>query len=216
MPIYVRKCADESCDHYFELTLPMAAYDADADHPCPKCGSASVRGFLPSYVSAANTEPIVVFKADDNTYRYPGDPSGLSADNYAKLGYERVELRGWADVRRFERTVNSQQASEIARRVERQLEAREQEVKARRSEILNGVRNGFTIPDYDDKGRPTGRLRTVHMSEAGKAILRASMERHDAKPKPRVQDVNFHSEVYSFTRGNRDESRRSDGKRHRD
>ena len=215
MPIYVRKCADESCDHYFELTLPMAAYDADAPNPCPKCGHVSLRGYLPAHVSASNTEPIIVFKAEDGTYRYPGDPSGLSAHNYEKLGYARVELRGWADVRRFERDVNTRQASEIARRVERQLEAHEISVKARRSEILNGLRNSFVIPEVVD-GRRTGRMKTVRMSAAGADIMRASMARNDRKPVPRSYSPEFHSEVYSFDRGSRDESRRSDGKRYRD
>ena len=215
MPIYVRKCADESCDHYFELTLPMAQYDADADHPCPKCGSVSVRGYLPSYVSAANTEPIVVFKADDGSFRYPGDPSGLSAHNYEKMGYARVELRGWADVRRFERDVNTTQASEIARRVERQLEVHEMSVKARRSEILNGLRNSFVIPEIVD-GRRTGRMKTVRMSAAGADIMRASMERNDAKPRVKFREAGFHSDAYANDRSNRDDARRSDGTRFKD
>ncbi len=216
MPIYVRKCADDVCDHYFEVTLPMAEYDADADHPCPKCGHVSIRGFLPTHVSASNVEPIIVFKDEKGEYRYPGDPSGLSAANYAKLGYERVELRGWADVRRFEKDVNTRQGSEIARRVERQLEVKEMEVKARRSEVINGLRNGFVVPEFDERGRPTGRNKTIHMSAVGADILRASMERNDGKPRAHVFDAGFHSDVYANDRSNRDDSRRSDGKRFRD
>jgi hypothetical protein len=215
MPIYPRKCLSEPCDHVFELVLAMAAYDPEATHPCPKCGHASIKTFLPAG-STANPDPVIVFKAADGTFRYPGDATGLSAANYEKLGYERVEIRGWADMRRFERTVNGQQRSEIARRVERQLEVHEAQVKMRRSEAINGLRNGFTIPELDERGVRTGRMKTVRMSAQGADIMRACMERNDNKPRTREFEAGFHSDVYNNSRGNRDDSRRSDGRRFRD
>lgn len=215
MPIYVRKCVSDVCDHWFEETKPMA--QSDDVSPCPKCGGPAEKAYLPSYVSASNAEPIIVYKdRESGEYRYPGDPKGLSAANYERLGFDRIELRGWADVRRFERDVNTRQGSEIARRMERRLEAHEAEVKARRSDVINGLRNGFQIPEIDEQGRRTGRMKTVRMSAAGADILRACMERSDAKPRHRTYDSNFHSEVYSFDRGNREESRGADGRRRRD
>lgn len=215
MPIYPRKCLAESCDHLFELVLAMAAYDPDADHPCPKCGSASIKTYVAAG-SSTNPDPVIVFKAEDGTFRYPGDAAGLSAAHYEKLGYERVEIRGWADMRRFEKIVNGQQRSEIARRVERQLEVHEASVKMRRSDVINGLRNGFAIPELDAQGRQTGRMKTVRMSAQGADILRACMDRNDGKPRPRTFDAGFHSSVYSDNRSNRDDSRRSDGKRFKD
>lgn len=215
MPIYPRKCLSDPCDHVFELVLSMAAYDPEGPHPCPKCGSPSIKTFLPSGANT-NPDPVIVYKAADGSFRYPGDGAGLSAANYDKLGYERVEIRGWADMRRFEATVNRQQRSEIARRVERQLEVHEAQVKMRRSDVINGMRNGFAIPETDAQGRRTGRMKSVRMSAAGADILRACMDRNDGKPRPRTFDSGFHSQCYSFDRSNRDESRRSDGKRFKD
>ena len=54
------------------------------------------------------------------------------------------------------------------------------------------------------------------MSTFGRDAARAAMRHNDNKPRERVADANFHSEVYSFDRTNRDESRDSHGKRHRD
>lgn len=216
MPIYPRKCLSEKCDHWFELVLTMSAYDPEGSHPCPKCESESEKAYIPSHLSASNPDPIVVFKAPDGTFRFPGDQNGVSAEQYRTLGYDRVELRGFADVRRFERTVNTQQASEMARRVERQLEAKEIGEKARRSDILNALRNGGMIPALDARGNRTGRMKSIQFTEAGKELMRQAIDRNDRKPGPRAHDTGFHSEVYNFDRSNREDSRRSDGRRNRD
>jgi len=42
------------------------------------------------------------------------------------------------------------------------------------------------------------------------------MRQNDHKPRERVQDANFHVEVYSQDRSNRDESRDERGRRRRD
>ena len=65
---------------------------------------------------------VVIYKAQDGTFRFPGDdnPNGRTAQQYEKLGYTRIEARGWSEVRRVESQVSKQQASEIRRRVERQ------------------------------------------------------------------------------------------------
>jgi hypothetical protein len=101
MPIYPRKCLDESCDHWFELVLTMSAYDPEGSHPCPKCEGPSVKTYIPTGASTT-ADPIIVFRAPDGTPRFPGDAKGLSAATYERMGYTRVDLRGWADVRRFE------------------------------------------------------------------------------------------------------------------
>ena len=103
-------------------------YRAAKDHPwtppCPKCDDPNTEQIhLPNHIR--NLPPaVVVYKAPDGTFRYPGSTEGLSTHNYDKMGYQRIEARGWAEVRRLEGTVNKQEASKIRQHVERQCEAR--------------------------------------------------------------------------------------------
>ena len=46
MPIYMYQCADESCAHDFEKTLPVAEYDAP--QVCPVCGKEARKCVAPS------------------------------------------------------------------------------------------------------------------------------------------------------------------------
>lgn len=215
MPIYPRKCLTDSCDHWFEVVLPMRAYDPDGSHPCPKCEGASVKTYVPSGTPSM-ADPVIVYRAPDGTPRFPGDGNGISVAQYERLGYTRLELRGWADVRRFEKQENSRQGSDIARRVERHLEVREAANKARRSEVFAGLANGFSIPELDDKGNRTGRMKTVRMSAYGRDLMRQVIARTDGKPLERAYDPGFHSSAYNDDRSNREDSRRSDGTRNRD
>lgn len=147
---------------------------------------------------------MVLYKAPDGTFRFPGsdDPNCRTAKQYKKLGYERIEAKGWTEVRRVEHQVNQQQGVEIRKRVERQIECREAEIKSRRSEVYNGIRNGCVIPEVDEKGNRTGRMKVVRLTESGKAVMYAAMERNDGKPRPREGGAGFHVEVYSQNKGN--------------
>lgn len=213
MPNYVQKCG--SCGHIFEQFRRMA--DFDQYPPCPKCDGESAKHYLPSGASL-NAPAVVVYKTPDGTFRFPGDtnPNGRTAKQYSDLGYERVELKGWADVRRMEGQVSKQQASEIRQRVERQCEMRERSMSDRRSEIRRSLEQGFVMPETDEKGRETGRTKVVRMGQEARDFVRAAVERNDGKPRPREFESGFHVDVYSQNRGNRDEGRRPDGKRWRD
>ena len=190
--------------------------DWPATPPCPKCDSLRTeQKHLPSY-ERSSAPAVVVFKAQDGSLRFPGDPNGLSAKNYEKLGYTREEYRGWAEVRKLETLVNKHEGSKIREHVEKEQAFREESTKRRRSEVFNGMANGFQIPEVNEKGERTGRMRTVRMSEQGKDILRAVIARQDGKPVVRAGDPGFRVEAFSETRSNRDEGRRSDGHRFRD
>jgi hypothetical protein len=191
----------------------MARYAENT--PCDNCGGPTTQIHLPSGVTITS-DPVVVFKAPDGSYRFPGDPNGLSAKTYEKVGYTRVELRGWAEVRRFERDVNTKEASEIARKVEKRLEMREIGEKMRRSEVIHGLRNGFQIPETDEKGRRTGRMKTVKLSAFGRDLMHSAMQRNDGKPRPKEYSPGFFVDAFANDRSNRDEARRPDGKRFRD
>ena len=74
----------------------------------------------------------------------------------------------------------------------------------------------WTTLALDANGNRTGRMKSIHFSEAGKELMRQAIDRNDRKPGPRAHDTGFHSECYNFDRSNREESRRADGRRNRD
>jgi hypothetical protein len=204
-----------TCGTVFEAY--RAAADWPTTPPCEKCTAPTEQVHFPKGTDI--TAPaVVLYKAPDGSFRFPGsdDPHGRTAQKYAKLGYERVELRGFAEVRRVESQVNKQQASEIRRRVERQCEQREAGMAIKRSDVRHGMEQGFQLPERDDDGRPTGRMKTVRLSERGRDLMRTAMARNDGKARPKAWESGFHVDVYSNSRSNRDESRRPDGRRYRD
>lgn len=214
MPIYGAICLNAECGFVFNETRPMA--QSDVFPVCPKCGSTTEREYSPITRFDGNAPPVVVFKAPDGSFRFPGNTEGKTVDNYSRLGYERVELRGFAEVRRFEREVNTREARDIAKRVERRMISHLEGTRMRRSEVYNGIANGFTVPEVDERGRRTGRMKHVKLSAFGHDVLRGAMERNNRKEGPRAHDPGFFVDAYSNDRGSRDESRRSDGKRFRD
>jgi hypothetical protein len=190
MPLIDVKC--QTCAHVNEVMRPLAMYPATP--PCPDCGAETEQIHLPP--SARWTAPpVVVFKAPDGTYRFPGDAGGLSAKSYEQQGYERVEIRGAVEMRRFEGKMNAQERARAERHFEQRQRHHEARLKETRSELYRQMQN---------------------MSELGRAVARAAMARNDAKPLKRVTDTGFHSDVYANYRSNRDESRDPQGRRRRD
>lgn len=160
-------------------------------------------------------EPVVIYQAPDGSFRFPPDTTTASTAMYDGNGFTRIELRGWTDVRRFEKHFNDQQMSEVRRRVERQQEQHEAAESARRSEIRRCLDQGFQIPEIDERGVATGRMRRVELSARGRAILEAAMANNDRKGGPRVREVGFFSEAYSMDSSNRESFSDGRGRRSR-
>lgn len=181
-----------SSDHISEV------YRAISDWPntpvCPECGGATEQIHLPKSVTW-NPDPVIVFQAKDGSFRFPGDNNGRSAKTYERQGLTRIEIKGAAEMRRFEGVMNKHEYSRAQRRVEHQQQQREARFTQTRGEL---------------------RRRMQSMSEFGRDLARTVMRRNDDKPRERVPDSGFHSEVYNLNRSNRDESRGSDGRRRRD
>lgn len=171
-----------------------AAADWQTTPPCPECGAATERIHLPPR-TVWRVDPVVVFQAPDGSCRFPGDANGQSADYYRKLGYERIEVRGAAEMRHFERYMQKAEYAHALRRSERMAEVREAAEKERRSAMRDEMR---------------------HMTEKGRALAREAIRQSDAKPREYAKEGGFHSEIFSYTRGNRSESRDSSGRRRRD
>lgn len=183
------RCAN---GHDHEVVRPIA--DWPKTPVCPTCGDPTEQMILPA-TSRSAPDPVVVFKAPDGSFRFPGDPNGLSAAKYAKSGYERLELRGSADVRRFESQMTKQERSIAARKVEKMQQHREMRETQNRGQLRQLMQS---------------------MTPFGRAVARAAMRRNDDKPREHTKDPNFVVEAYSFDRSNRDVSRDPDGRRRRD
>lgn len=189
MPLIDVRCTN---DHVTEVMRPLAMHPQTP--PCPTCDAPTTQIFLPPH-ARATPDPVIVFRAPDGSFRFPGDPNGLYAGRCRADGMEQIELRGAADVRRFEQHMNRVEYSRAMRRVERQEQMREARETANRSEL---------------------RHRMQSMSARGRAIAQAAMRRNDHAPRRRAQEAGFMVEVYSMDRSNRQESRDAQGRRRRD
>lgn len=190
MPLIDVKC--KTCEHIHEVMRPLSMWPATPT--CPDCGAETEQIHLPR-AARWSVDPVVVFKAPDGTYRFPGDANGLSAHSYEKQGYERVEIRGAVEMRRFEQRMNKADYATAQRRFEVQQRQREEREAYYRGQLRQQMQS---------------------MSALGRDVARAAMDRNDRRGLPRPTDGGFHSEAYSYTRSNRDESRDSRGARRRD
>ena len=210
----VQACTQASCGLVFEDIRSIQQYDVNP--PCLACGASTERT-LAARTSPTLADPIVVYRAPDGTFRFPGQSISAMGQRYAAAGYERIDIRGAADMRRFESHMNARERSVMARKLERKLEAREARESQSRSELRRGLAQGFTLPEVDPStGRRTGRVVNVKLGERGRDLVRHTLQRSNDKPRERTADANFHNQAYSFDRSNREESRDSRGRRQRD
>lgn len=179
-------------DHLHEVNRPAA--DWPNTPVCPTCGAPTEQIHLPPQTTWT-LDPVVVYRAPDGSIRFPGDTTGVATAKYDRLGYERVELRSAAEVRRFEAHMEKTEFAHAQRRAERLQALRERRESELRSELFH-------------------RMHT--MSPFGRAVARAAIARNNAKPVARARESGFHVDVYSNDRSNRDESRGPDGRRRRD
>ena len=190
MPIIDVRCL--TCGHIAEQYRAVALFPAT--HPCEQCGEATEQIHQPK-ATRWTPDPVIVFKAPDGSFRFPGDNDGLSVKHYEQQGFQRVEIRGAVEMRTFERTMNRIEYAKMQRQVERKQQARERR-------------------EADTRGQLRQQMQS--MSAMGRDLALAAMRRNDAKATARAGDANFHNQAYSFDRSNREESRGSDGRRRRD
>lgn len=215
MPRYDWSCTP--CDHVFEAFVSLADYPACA--PCPTCGRAATKVHLPPRTTWS-ADPVVVYRAPDGSFRFPGDTGGSATAKYDRMGYERLEARGFAEVRRLESRMNAHESSQLRRVEERRLAIAETVDAARRSETRRGLEQGFQIPERrlgaDGQIYATGRMTTVRMRPQGRDAMLHAMRQTEAKGHRRIGDTSIFVDAYSNSRSNRDEARGADGKRRRD
>lgn len=192
MPLIDVKCQAKTCGVESEAYRPVS--DWPKTPPCETCGSETKQTYNPSR-SRHSIDPIVVFEAPDGSFRFPGDSSGLSVRRYEKLGYHRVEIRSATDMRRFEKKMNHRERGRMERSADRKQAVREAREHVSRARLRESMQS---------------------MSAFGRDVATAAMAKNDAKPVDRNSDPGFHSEVFSYDRSNRDESRDDRGRRRRD
>lgn len=182
--------------------MPMADYRCEAcgavverffhhppeEVPCETegCPGPARRTFEPSIAMrrprsmAQSFAPVVVHKDAQGNYRFPGSP-----DAAVPPGFERVELRTTAEVRRFERDVNRAEA-------ERHDGAQVRE---------EGFYAGFKAQQ-----RAELRAAMARMSPAGRDFAREAMRANDERPRGRF-DAGFYVESFSVDSSNREPQR---------
>lgn len=125
-------------------------------------------------------DPVVVHRAKDGTYRYPG-----SADAPVPSGYERIELRTLAEVDRFTKTVNQHERELIDQHV---------------------IHEEVLLQMNEARNRSDLRMAMQSMTPAQRAFARIAIERNNAH-RPRAYDPGFHLEVREMDASNREAHR---------
>jgi hypothetical protein len=156
---------------------------------------------------------VVVYRAPDGSFRFPGETGGASCAKYDHLGYERIEARGFEAVRQLERRLNAHESSQLRRLEERRLEMMEHGERLRRSEVHHGLHAGFTIPETrltaDGQVEYTGRRVHVKLSARGQDALRHAIAINNQRGHRRIgNEAGVHVEAYSMDRSNREGGRR--------
>lgn len=192
MPLIDLKCESPDCGHHYEYMRPLADYPKTP--ACEKCGGSTVQ-YHPPPQSRWTIDPVVVFRAPDGSFRFPGDPAGAGASRYAREGFERIELRSAADVRRFETQMNRREYARAERRIAIAQQNRELRERHQRGEL---------------------RRLMPSMSPRMRDLARTVIERNNQKPGLSAKEAGFHVEAFSYDRSNRDESRDAQGRRRRD
>lgn len=188
---------DTQCDQCDAITeiVRRAAEFGTALPACSTCGGSVQIIALPPRTTWS-IDPVVVYKTPDGSFRFPGSTDGAAAANYSKLGYERVELRSAADVRRFESHMNKREREQAIERVEAMHQDRDAKEHDRRSGLFHEMKS---------------------MSRRGREIARAAIASSNRKHAPEhTRDVGFHVESFSYDRSNREAARGNDGRRRRD
>jgi hypothetical protein len=191
MPLIDIKCTAEPCGLTSEVMRPLK--DWPAVPPCPHCGAEAERIYLPT--TRSRVPAVIVYQMPDGSYRFPGGPETPATHAYDRQGGTRIELRGWQEVRPFEKHMNDLERRTIAHRFEREHQQKEAGARLRRSELYR------QLPS---------------MTDGGQAFARAVMQRNDHNAqhtKPRAYDPGFHVEAFSNTRSNRDEGRDAHGRK---
>jgi len=159
-----------------------------AEIPCEteRCPGPAVRTFDPSITMrrprsrAQPFDPVVVHRDADGNYRFPGSP-----DAAVPAGFERVELRTTAEVRRFEGDVNRRESE------------RHDEAAARDQGFYGRLQT---------QNRSDLRAAMRHMTPLGRAVAEEAMRANDEKLRGRF-DPGFHVEAFSQDSSNREPQR---------
>jgi hypothetical protein len=188
------ECQSSDCGTINEVYRPAA--DWPATPACPDCGQPTKQIHLPGHLRTL-PDAVVVYQAPDGSFRFPGATDGSSTAKYDRMGFNRIEARGFAAVRRLEAEINRHESSNASRKSEQIAERREHGEALRRSELR-------------------GRMQS--MSTLGRDVARAAMRHTDQKAprEGRSRDMGFYIDCFSNDRSNRDESRDDHGKRRRD
>lgn len=194
MPLIDIRCL--TCGVTAEVNRPLSLCVGERPYPTPpclQCGLPTEQIHCPSRYSTAPA--VVAYRMPDGSFRFPGRSDSPLTRQYEAEGATRLELRGWADVRRFEGTVNAAERTKMERRFERLQRYTEEGTRRRRSEMQNAMKG---------------------MSDGAKHYGRYLMARNDNKPLPRIGDPGFRVEAFSESRSNREEARDDRGRKLRD
>jgi hypothetical protein len=123
-----------SCDVIDEVVRPASEWPNTP--PCSACGAATEQIHLPKGYSFS-ADPVVVYRSPDGSYRVPGDVNGPGAHKYEAMGYQRIEARSFAEVRRLEQDMNRYDTSHAAPLLDRLQARREGQERERRSELFH-------------------------------------------------------------------------------
>jgi hypothetical protein len=165
----------KQCGKVFERRV---SWDSDTI-PC-ECGSEALRVFISHREYRAQSfDPVLIYRDKSGHTRFPGRNQGTVPD-----GYEPVYLRTTAEVRKFEREMNSKERERYFAHKERQEKRFEPWLANARSEL---------------------RQKMQLMSPRGRDLAEAAMRENDRQATVDTRfDPAFRLEAFSQNAGNRD------------
>lgn len=167
------RCSE--CGKVFER---MVSWDTEQSQ-C-ECGHQATRVFISHREYRAQSfDPVLVYRDASGHFRFPGRNTGP-----VPQGYEPVYLKTTAEVRSFERQVNSKERERYFAHKERQEKRFEQWIRDARSDL---------------------RQKMQHMTPHGRDLAEAAMRANDADTGINHRfDPAFRVEAFSMDAGSRD------------
>lgn len=183
MPSYDFKCT--KCENIEERFMSQRAFvESNEQINCGECGEAATYVASFWYTSVANAQrfsPVVIHRDAEGNIRFPGNVNSPVPE-----GFEKVELRDFQQIRKFEKEVNDKERRKIDEHQGNKAKFLDHHLEGNR-EAMREIVSRFS---------PRGRRFYESMREVS--------EQKQKQFRGRANSPNFYIEAFSMDSSNRD------------
>ncbi len=175
MPVYPYECLNAQCGDRTELIVPVA--ERNNSPSCPTCQGPMQRIYIAPGVPATHCEAILVFKAADGSFKFPGRNDAPTPNGCTRLELQPVEAR------RVLRQASAQERELAERYNEAEIQAYEQSQSVNRSDLFHRMKS---------------------MNPRDRAFAQLAIDYANSRPIRKAPDAEIHSEALEFDSSNRE------------